>query len=131
MSKRMWVAVVLAVRVCGALTGYLATVWPALTCEPVGPPRGELPQALEGESVPISGQLVGQLRSSILARFGPPTHRWKGHYGNPPLSYRWAYAGAITITYERPTGTLSLSFCKEASRLVCFSSDWLPAGGVF
>jgi hypothetical protein len=131
MSKSRWVVVVLAMLVGCVLTGYLATLWPWLTRGPIGPPRGELPRALEGGSEPISGQLVGQPQSSILGRFGPPTHRWEGHYGNPPVSYTRTYPDAVTVAYERPTGTLYLSFCKEEGRLVCFSSDWMPTGCVF
>jgi hypothetical protein len=131
MSKWRWTAVVLAVLVCVASAGYLATVWPSLIREPVGPPQCELPQVVEGGSEPISGQLVGQPESSIVEQFGPPTRRSEGHYGNPPVSYRRAYRDAITVTYVRPTGTLYLSFCTEQDRLVCFSSDWLPTGVVF
>src|SRR5262245_36188325 len=131
MSKRRRIAVALAVLSCVALAGYLVAVWPSLTRESVGPPRGELPQVVEGGSQPFSGQFVGHPESSIMERFGPPTHRWEGHYGAPPVSYQRTYTDAITVTYERPTGTLYLSFCKEQGRLVCFSSDWMPTGWVF
>jgi hypothetical protein len=131
MTKRRWIAVVLIVLVGVGLTSYLLTQWPYVTRGPVSPPKGELPQVVEGGAEPTSGQFVGHPESSILQRFGPPTHQWQGHYGNPPVKYRRAYSDAITVVYERPTGILYLSFCKEGSRLVCFSSDWLPAGWAF
>lgn len=131
MSKGRRTAVILAVLACGGLAGYLIIVWPSLTREPVGPPRGELPQAVEGWPEPTSGQFVGHPESSIVERFGPPTHRWQGRYGAPRVSYRRTYPDAITATYKRPTGILYLSFCKEQGRLLCFSSDWLPEGWEF
>jgi hypothetical protein len=130
MSKRR-TAIGLALLAGVALAGYLVAVWPSLTRKPVGPPQGELPQAVEGGLEPSSGQFVGHPEASIEEQFGPPTHRWQGHYGNPPVSYRMMYPDAITATYERATGTLYLSFCKEQGRLVCFSSDWVPTGWMF
>lgn len=116
---------------CVALAGYLVAVWPSLTRDPVGPPRGELSQVVEGGSEPTAGAFVGHPEANIAERFGPPTHRWRGHYGAPPLSYQRTYPEAVTAVYERPAGTLYLSFCEERGRLVCFGSDWLPAGWVF
>ena len=113
------------------LITWVTYVWPSLMREPVGPPRGELPQAVEGGSEPTSGQFLGHPESDIVERFGLPTHRWEGHYGAPPISYQRKYPNVITVTYERPTGTLYLSFCKEQGRLVCFRSAWMPAGWVF
>ena len=49
MSKRKRIAVVLVLLTCVCeLAGYLVAVWPSLTREPVRPPRGERPQAVEG-----------------------------------------------------------------------------------
>jgi hypothetical protein len=41
------------------------------------------------------------------------------------------YPEAIMLAYERPTGTLYLSFCLEKGEWVCFRADWLPKGWVF
>jgi hypothetical protein len=131
MGKRRRIAVVLAALAGLTLAGYLVAVWPSLTRQPVGPPRGELPQGVEGGSEPASGRFVGHPEADIVGRFGLPTHRWRGHFGAPPVSYQRAYPDAVTATYERPAGALYLSYCEERGRLVCFSSEWLPAGWVF
>jgi hypothetical protein len=131
MSKRKRTAVALAVLACVTLAGYLVVVWPSLMREPVDRPQGGLPQAVAGGLESTSGQFIGHTEASIVERFGPPTHRWRGHYGAPPASYQRTYPDAITVTYEGQTGTLYLSFCKEQRRFVCFSSDWLPAGWAF
>lgn len=131
MIRRKRIAFVFAAIAVVALACYLVTVWPYLTRERVGPPIGDLPQAVEGGTEPTSGQFVGHPEPSIVARFGRPTHRWRGHYGNPPTNYCRVYPDAFTLTYARPTGTLYLSFCEEQGRFVCFSSDWLPTGVVF
>jgi hypothetical protein len=129
-NKRSRIAVILAILACVALAWYFVAVLPILMREPVGQPRGALPQAVEGGSEPTSGQFVGHHETSIVERFGPPSWRWEGHYGAPAESYERIYPDAITMTYERKTGTLFLSFCKERGRLVCFRSDWFPVGWV-
>lgn len=131
MSKRRRTSITLAILASIALAGYLVVVWPSLTREPVGLPRGELPPAVEGGPEPTSGQFVGHTETSIAERFGPPTYRWQGHYAAPPVSYQRTYPDAVTATYVRPTGTLYLSFCKVRGRLICFRSDWMPSGWVF
>lgn len=110
---------------------FVMAMWPIWTRESVGPPGGELPHMVEGGQEPIAGQFVGYSESSIVEQFGPPSTRWKGHYGAPPLVYRWKYPDAVTATYIRPSGTLYLSYCRERGRVVCFRSDWMPAGAVF
>ncbi len=99
--------------------------------EPIGPPDGEFPTRVEGGAEPVTGHLVGHLRSHILQRFGPPSHQCAGHYGNPPFEYRRRFWGAVTWTYDRPPGTLYISFVPQGEDWVCFSSDWLPRGVVF
>jgi hypothetical protein len=101
----------------------------------IGPARGELPATLEGfwdpERSRTQGEFVGHRKSNITERFGPPTHQCSGHYGAPPLAFQWKYVEAFTLVYERPTGTLYLSFCWERGDWVCFSSSWVPPGWVF
>src|SRR5687768_14456479 len=107
--RRRTAAILLALAgVAGSI--YVVLVWPMLTREPIDPPEGELPQSVVGAREPIAGQFVGHSESSIVERFGPPSHRWKGHYGAPPAGYKWRYLDAITATYVRPTGVLYLSF---------------------
>jgi hypothetical protein len=104
----------------------------ALSRDPVGPPKGPLPDAFEGPlAEPVSGQFVGHTESAVVERFGPPSHRWRGHYAIPPLEYQLKYHDAVTLTYARPSGVLYLSFCREGGMLVCFSSDWMPNGWEF
>jgi hypothetical protein len=108
MSRRRRTAAILAALTTVAL---VMGICPWLARNEIGPPQAELPQTLEGGSELVSGQFIGHTEASIVERFGQPTHTWRGHYGNPPLSYRLKYLDAITTTYNRATGTLYLSFC--------------------
>jgi hypothetical protein len=69
--------------------------------KPIDSPEGGLPAHIEGGSEPIQGKFIGHSQSSILGRFGPPDHQWKGHYGDPPLEYRRKYPDAVTLIYKR------------------------------
>ena len=115
------------------LTVSLLYWWPSLTREPIGPPRHPLPDTVDcpqGASPWREFELrfVGHAEESIIDRFGPPAQRWKGHYGAPPVNYQRSYPGAFSMTYERPSGTLYLSFCVENGQVVCFGATWLPKG---
>lgn len=110
---------------------YVVVVWPSFVREPVGPPKTKLPETLEGGMNLVSEQFVGHTEADIAKRFGPPSHSWHGHYGLPDIEFQRKYPEAITSTYNRESGTLYLSFCKEGGRSVCFCSDWMPAGWVF
>ena len=125
--------VVFGLLLLGCVVGVLCCVyfWPMLTREAIGPPKGALPDSIEGGNDPVSGQWVGHVETDVVERFGPPSHRWSGHYAAPPVEYKRRYPDAVTLTYIRPAGILYLSFCRENGRLVCFSSDWLPEGWVF
>lgn len=84
-----------------------------------------------GRSV-VSGEFVGQTRTTIEAKYGPPTNECKGHYGNPGYEYEKQHDPAITVTYVRGGGTLYLSFERnKQGEWVCFSSHWMPNGAVF
>jgi hypothetical protein len=131
MGKRIWAAAVLTAILCWALAYCWLSIWPYLSRAAIGPPHGELPQTLDCIERSTEELFVGHLESRIVQQFGLPTQRWEGHYGNPPVRYCRTYPDAITFTYERPTGTLFLSFCREGPKLVCFSSDWLPSGWAF
>jgi hypothetical protein len=130
MRLRQWTAVALLLLTCVGFVTFVVRLR-ATSREPVGPPNGDLPNAIEGGPEPAFGQFVGHSESSIVVRFGPPSNRWKGHYAAPPISYRLKYPDAITATFVRPSGVLYLSFCREEGRLVCFSSAWMPEGWAF
>ena len=91
-----------------------------------------LPDKIDGGMLDQAHNLfLGHTEAAISERFGAPTHRWKGHYGLSSPRYRWQYYDAISITYENPSGTLYLSFCKQRGEWTCFSSSWLPPGAMF
>jgi hypothetical protein len=120
MSTRRRALAVLLPLAGAALSLYLVEAWPYLIRDPAGPPAGELPRSVEGTTEAV-----------IMERFGPPSHRWHGHYAAPPVGYRRVYPDAVTVTYVRPTGVLYLSFCEERGQGVCFTSHWIPEGWVF
>src|SRR5262245_29598167 len=101
----------------------------------VPPPIGDLPESVEGEkdgfSRTFEDRFLGHTKESIIRRFGPPSVQFDGHYANPPFEYRWFFFDAVTLMYERPSGSLYLSFCYQKGQWVCFSADWLPTGAVF
>ena len=94
-------------------------------------PFGNLFDPLDAGRNSVSGQHVGQTKQAIVARFGPPSNQWEGHYGNPDDRYCKANNPAITFIYERPSGILYLSFKQVNGAWVCFTSDWMPNGCVF
>jgi hypothetical protein len=112
----------------------LAFYWPWLTRPPIGPPKHALPDGVQGpigERPPnFEDRFLGHGQDAIVARFGPPTHHFEGHYGCPPVSYKLEYPGAHTNVYAGPAGSLYLSFCRERGRWVCFSATWLEIGSV-
>jgi len=93
--------------------------------------RGNIFDPLNRGRSPVSGEFVGQTRTAIEAKYGPPSHECKGHYGSPPCEYTKKYDPAITVTYERGGGTLYLSYHEQQGEWVCFSSDRMPNGCVF
>lgn len=127
MRLRWRIAGGVAIFLAGCVTGCLVALWPWMTRPPVGPPVGPMPQTLDGGLNPQQGDFVGFSETEIVERFGPPTHRWKGHFG---LRSDSEYPDAITATYILPAGILFLSFCEEGGRLVCFTSVWQPDGWV-
>jgi hypothetical protein len=78
---------------------------------------------LDAGTEPVSGQYVGQTRDAIERRFGAPSRVRAGHYYMKDPS-------AVTLLYERLSGTLYLSFQEVDGEWVCFSSDWVPKGRV-
>jgi hypothetical protein len=93
--------------------------------------RGNIFDPLNRGRSPVSGEFIDQSRKAIEAKFGPPSHECKGHYGAPPVFYTSQHDPAITVTYERGGGTLYLSFDQREGEWVCFRSDWMPTGWVF
>lgn len=113
----------------------LVFYWPWITRPSVGPPRHALPHSIEGRSIDslagFDAQFIGHSQEVITTQFGPPTTKFSGHYGNPPLDYRRTYPEAHTHVYTTPAGSLYLSFCQQRGRWVCFAANWLPEGAVF
>jgi len=66
MSKRRRTAVALAVLASVVLAVYAVVVRPSRMREPVGTPRGELPQVVAGGLEPTSGQFVGHAEAAIV-----------------------------------------------------------------
>jgi hypothetical protein len=135
-----WVAVTVPLILCVGVAGCVAFYWPWIVRAPVGPARQPLPYTIEGpissESDPLSwvefGQrFIGHTEASIIERFGPPTDTWKGHYGLPRMRERQAYPEAVTHVYQRPSGRMYLSYCREKGKSVCFSATWLSEGSMF
>jgi hypothetical protein len=131
MRRRNRFGLVVLAALGAAIAIYLGAYWPMLTRDPVGPPREMLPSSVEGGLEVIEGQFLGHTETDIVERFGPPSHRWEGHYGAPAIEIPRTYPDAITATYLRASGILYLSFCREGGQLVCFSSHWMPEGAVF
>ena len=80
---------------------------------------------------PVSGQYVGQTKTSLHDRFGPPSHEREGYYGNPEADYARQHSPSVTATYIRSTGVLHLGFESVDGVWVCYSSDWMPSGWGF
>ena len=97
---------------------------------PVGPPVGEMPATID-EAPHAASRYIGHIKDRVIERYGPATRQWEGHYGNPPLSYRTRFDPTITLVYDRPTGSLYLSFATEHEEWVCFSAHWLAKGATF
>jgi hypothetical protein len=86
---------------------------------------------LAGPNRPVSGTHIGQKKDEFVSQYGRPTKQWPGIYGGPPDDYSQSHPTAITLVYERASGTLYLAFEIINSEWVCFSSDWMPTGCVF
>jgi hypothetical protein len=100
-----------------------ATVLTALRPSGSSPPVDNLPGVNEH---------VGKTMPQILKQFGEPGYEWDGHFGNPRADYAAAQNPARSFVYNRQSGgTLYLSFERRGSEWVCFTSHWLPKGGVF
>jgi hypothetical protein len=135
-----WLTPILAVGCVLATSCVLLFAWPSFTRQPVGPARATLPETVEGpapsESDPdvwyeFGRSFVGYTKADITERFGPPTDTWRGHYGRPRLSKVRTYPEAVTLVYQRASGSLYLSFCCEKGRWVCFSAQWMTKDSVF
>src|SRR5436853_175779 len=79
-------------------TVWLLWAWPSLTRGPIGPPRHPLPDTVVCNSNSDSSawrdfgvRFLGHPETSVIERFGQPTHQWKGHYAAPPVSYQRTY----------------------------------------
>jgi hypothetical protein len=79
---------------------------------------------------PDSGRYVGRTQEYILDRFGSPSHQWEGHYGLRAPSAGPNGGPVVTMTYERWTGMLYLSFEQVNGEWTCYSCDWVPNGWV-
>ncbi|MBP3956122.1 hypothetical protein J8F10_12595 [Gemmata sp. G18] len=142
-NRRGWaLRLVIVLLVPCVATGALAAVtyWPYLTRSAVGPPKFPLPGTIEGPAYSEADAanwyefdrcFVGHTEASITEHFGPPTEHWAGHYGMPPLSVQRLYPEAVTHIYQRPSGQMYLSYCREKEQWVCFSATWLAQGAVF
>jgi hypothetical protein len=76
----------------------------------------------------VASDYVGRTKASVTEEYGPPTREWNGCYGKPPPNYLKLHGQAVTLIYERFTGTLYLSFDPVDDEWVCFSSHWVPNG---
>jgi hypothetical protein len=93
--------------------------------------RGNILDPLDRGHWPFSGEYIGQTRASVVARYGPPSAEWQGHYGNPREDWAKNHEPAVSMDYKRLTGNLYLSFHQVNDEWICFSSDWMPDGWVF
>jgi hypothetical protein len=80
---------------------------------------------------PARDYCVGVSEDEVLGRLGPPSGSSNGHFGNPHAEWANQYEPARTHTYVRAGGTLCVSVYRKDGKWVCFSSDWLPAGGAY
>jgi hypothetical protein len=132
MKGRRRTAVILLSLACVVLVVYAVAGRPRLFRQAVGPPGADLPESAEGLPYDeVERRFVGHTEADVVERFGPPSKRWEGHFGMPPDWYRRKYPEAISAAYERPTGTLYLSFCKQDGGMVCFTAYWLRKGWAF
>jgi hypothetical protein len=92
--------------------------------------RGNPLDPLDRGREPVSDDYLGMSKAAFVGTYGPPSHQWEGHYGNPRLDYVQQHPGTVSLTYERWTGTLYLSFEEVDGEWRCFSSDWMPDGWV-
>jgi hypothetical protein len=74
---------------------------------------------------------AGFTKSEILQQLGAPAATWMGHFGLPPLDWAEQFENPKSFAFERETGTLYVSVCTKNKEEVCFSSHWLPNGGVY
>ncbi len=99
----------------------------------ISPPRHELPDTLDAiealshlrinegrDRFNLSDYFVGFTEVALVEKYGIPNGR--GHF---------ALIDAPAIVYTCPTGSLYLWFREQDGKMVCFSSMWLPEGGVF
>jgi hypothetical protein len=81
--------------------------------------------------LPIADEYLGKTKTFLIWKYGSPSKEWSGHYANPPTDYIEQHKPAITISYERFTGVLYVSFERKGDEWICFSSHWLPKGWAF
>jgi hypothetical protein len=74
------------------------------------------------------GRCVGWTEKQIKDRFGEPSHQWSGFYGKPPATYTLLHPSAVSMVYERFTGTLYVSVEPVNGEWVCFECTWAPNG---
>ena len=152
MSRRRRIAGCLLALGSMGLALWLVFSWPWLMREPVGPPQRELPPEIECDCAKIFERkepdtgidwkkydqlkeqvlaLVGHTEADIVARYGPPSYQWKGHYGLPNVEFTSKYPDEVTAVYNRGTCTLYVSFCRSHGRLVCHWANMVPEGTRF
>src|SRR5476651_2482907 len=58
--------------------------------------RGNIFDPLDRGRRPFSGEYVDQTKASIVARHGPPSAEWQGHYGNPRADWARQHEPAVS-----------------------------------
>jgi hypothetical protein len=99
--------------------------------EPIPPPTGKLPDALEGDD--SVHRCIGHKKADIIAKFGPPSAEWKGGFGSIHSRHFWErYGACITLLYERRrAGGFYLLFREQDGEWLCLGGSWLAKGWVF
>ena len=135
--SRMRAALVVIVGIALAIPPvYVLQEWPRLTREPMPAPEFELPElaafdVIEFDEHHLRRHLLGHSEARVVERYGRPSQSFDGHYGMPDLTVQREYSDATSAVYERASGSLYLSYCKQDGKMVWFSAFWLPKGGVF
>jgi hypothetical protein len=129
-NKMPAVAAILFVSIiCGVVWDWM--VWAR---ERIGPPQHELPATrdafaglawLHGRQ--FANYFDGHTESAFVEKYGIPNLRW---YWDSSDDLENKYPGAVTLSYKSRSGTISLSFCQQLGKMVCFRSEWLPEWNV-
>ena len=80
---------------------------------------------------PKNDAFVGLTVEQVIERLGRPDDRFDGNFGLPDADWAREFEPCETFTYQNWNGTLYLSVHVRHGTKVCFSSAWLPRGGVF